>query len=141
MPPFRPAARASWRARAICAAVFFSALAPLSAAAAQTEPTAPVTVEQRLFPLGTPKAMTEALADDGQSAAAALVGVVSAADRFAVDRTITGSIAPSRALWQERHVPADRHILFGAMLLAVSMMASTAFGLWRWQLRGWTAEA
>ena len=133
MPPFRPAARAFWRAHAVCAALCLSTLAPLAATAAQMPPpvAAPVTAEQRLFPLGTPKAMTEALADDGTT-----VG-----DRFAADRMVTGAIGTPSRFWDTGRMPADRHILFGAMLLAVAMMASTAFGLWRWQLRGWTAEA
>jgi len=36
---------------------------------------------------------------------------------------------------------ADRYILIGLMLLAVAVMATSTFGLWRWQMRGLILEA
>lgn len=36
---------------------------------------------------------------------------------------------------------ADTHILMGLALLAVSLMAGSTFGLWRWQIRGFVLEA
>ncbi|OLP59370.1 hypothetical protein BJF93_11615 [Xaviernesmea oryzae] len=145
MPPFCPAARAPRRARPVLLAASLAMLAfsPLPSAASEiAQPIPRVAGGEKLFPIGAPEALADALSDDGQSAAAALVGVSSAGDRFAADRMITGSIAPaSTRAWAAGHVPADRHILLGTMLLAVAMMASTAFGLWRWQLRGWSREA
>ncbi|MFB2550664.1 hypothetical protein [Ensifer soli] len=66
-------------------------------------------------------------------------------DHF-IDTMVTGSIAPQMTRWL---VPvsnwqsgaaafndAERHIYAGLMLIAIALMASMSFGLWRWQVRG-----
>ncbi|MBW9062675.1 marine proteobacterial sortase target protein [Rhizobium herbae] len=67
------------------------------------------------------------------------------ADRMATAPTARAAGLIAQA-GNQVHLPqtatlADRYILIGLMLLAVAVMATSTFGLWRWQMRGLNLEA